>query len=103
MMWIGTELGLGFTLSFRQSEATRNPSFFYGTLNLPGAPPYACDKVLRVPCPQLHRGQGFALFEHSRSIGLDQSAPSSAAVWNKMQNCSNALRFAVAMIVHLKG
>ena len=41
--------GFSFTLSFRQSEATRNPSFFYGNLNLPGAPPYACEKVLRVP------------------------------------------------------
>ena len=68
MMWIGTELRLGFTLSFRQSEATRNSSFFYGTLNLPGAPPYACEKVLRVPVPGFHRAHGFAVFERSRSF-----------------------------------
>jgi hypothetical protein len=67
-MWIGTELRLGFTLSFRQSEATRNPSFFYGNLNPPGAPPFACEKVLRVPVPGFHRAQGFAVFERSRSF-----------------------------------
>src|ERR1700730_15233628 len=58
--------GAGSTWSPRNT--TRNPSFFYGSLNLPGAPPYACEKVLRVPVPGFHRAQGFAVFERSRSF-----------------------------------
>jgi hypothetical protein len=65
--------GFSFTLSFRQSEATRNPSFFYGNLNLPGAPPYACEKVLRVPgadstCTRSRPGAGFTARSIERRI-----------------------------------
>jgi hypothetical protein len=67
MLWIG-RIASWLYVVIPTERSDEESLILYRNLNLPGAPPYACDKVLRVPVPGFHRAQGFAVFERSRSF-----------------------------------